>query len=481
MGDWRILALNEARAQNVEADIVLATIEAETNGTNEMGDNGNAFGYGQVWLKWHRDNFEYAAKRLNISLPSTTDGIRNLVLSNDNFSMIVAVKTVKNVWIGQHKNWHNFTLAYVGPRIPKSDYNRRERIWLKYHNGGEITNIVASDYVSNNGGNTSLYSGTQSDIPLDTYDLIKNSTSMGNIIYGRRYRVLISNEKGTALDVSNLRCTFNITKTMLMQPNYCEVTIYNLNAETENSIIKEGMRIIVEAGYLGDQYGVIFDGDILQPIRDKEDGVTYKLTLNSLDGDKFLNFGFANFSLVRGQSLRNVTDQVTNNAKNPAQLGDIASSLSQSKLTRGKAVFGLAKDVLRQIAQSHSATFYVDNGKVNIIKADDIPRGEIIELSPKTGLIDTPSQTEYGVNGKCLLNPRIKLNSIIHIDNSLVRAQKVELNKVVRTLDADGLYRVTKIIHKGDTRGNDWYTEFETVSQAGNIPSMLGNASMNPW
>ena len=475
------MALDEATRQQVDADIVLATIEAETSGSNIMGDSDNAYGYGQVWLKWHRDSFEYAAQRLKITLPTAREAMKNLVLSNDLFSMILAVKTIKKYWVGWGKDWHKFTLSYVGPAIPKSDYERRKKIWLKYNNGVDITSIVAEDY-SFSSKSVNIFNPNQAEeIPQDTYSVSTDSKTYRNIMYGRKYRIIVTNDGGPALDVSQLRCSFSVTKTMIMQPNYSEVIIYNLNAETENTIIKEGMRIIVEAGYEGEQYGLIFDGDILQPIREKEDGVTYKLTLTSIDSDKFMNFGFANFSLLRGQSLRDVVTKVTNKAKYPSQLGDISKSLSNSKLTRGKVVFGLAKTVLRQVAQSQAATFYVDNNRVNIIKADDIPQGQVIELSPKTGLIGVPSQNEYGVIAKCLLNPRITLNSIVHIDNSLIKAQRAQLNQVVRTLDVDGLYRVIKITHIGDTRGDDWYTEIETVSQAGTIPNMISNISMNPW
>ena len=475
-----MLAIDEAARQQVDTDIVLATIEAETGGKNVMGDKGNAYGYGQVWVKWHKDSFEYAAKRLNITLPGTNEGIKQLTLSNNTFSMIVAVKTIKKYWIRSGKNWRTFTLSYVGPAISnnKHDYERREKIWLKYRNGSGVVNVVSSDHSTQS--NANIFNPNY-EIPQETYSVDVNSESKGNILYGRKYRVLITNNGGKALDVSQLRCSFSVSKTILMQPNYSEVILYNLNAETENTIIKEGMRIVIEAGYIGEQYGRIFDGDILQPIRDKEDGVTYKLTLTSLDGDKFLNFGFANFSILRGQSLRGVADQVISKAKNPSQLGDISQGLSNSKLTRGKVVFGLAKNVLRQIAQTESATFYVDNNKVNIIKASDVPKGQVISLSPASGLIGVPSQNEYGVVAKSLLNPRITLNSLVHIDNSLIRARKAQVGEVIRALDTDGLYRVIKLTYKGDTRGDDWYTEIETVSQAGIIPNMLGNVTMNPW
>ena len=318
-------------------------------------------------------------------------------------------------------------------------------------------------------------------VGLTNYSIDNSTFESKDILYGRRYRVLITDNSGVALDVSQLRCTFNIQKTMMQQPNYSEVCIYNLNAITENIVIFEGSRIVVEAGYEGNQYGKIFDGNILQPIRSKEDGVTFKLLLRSIDGDGFLNFGFTSFTLIKGQTCRNIVENCASKAVKTSEINSISDTLSEEKLTRGKVIFGLAKKYLSQIAESHEATFYVDDGKINIVNLNDNPPDRIIELSPTTGLIGVPEQNDYGVDGKCLLNPDIRLNSLIHIDSSLVIQEQVSLGQVVRTLDVSGIYRVIQVNYVGDTRGDDWYTEFKTVSQAGVLPSMLTSSTSNPW
>lgn len=471
---WQELAIAEANVQAVEKDIVLATIEAETGGRNVMGDGDRAYGYGQVWFKWHKYAFDYAAKRLNVTYPQV-DGpdLKKFILSSDKFSMIVAVNVIKRMWLGQSKNWSKFTKTYVGPAIPDSDFKRRQKIWEKY-NGADINSTVTTSYSTTYSNTTTPQQEIPQEIPTETFAVVPGSKKLNeNLLYGRRYRILISDGESKAFEVSQLRCTFNIVRNVLLEPNYSEVTIYNLNAQTENAIIKEGMRIIVEAGYEGDQYGIIFDGDVLQPIREKESGVTYKLTINSIDGDKFMNFGLANFSILRGQSQRDVVENVVNKATIPSQLGSISSEIGEAKLTRGKVVFGMAKDILRQVAKTNAATCYVDGGKVNIIKPTDLPKGEVIDLSPTTGLIGTPTQTNYGAEIKCLINPSIKLNSLVHIDNSLIKARQTGLNEIQNPLDSDGLYRINQITYTGDTRGNDWYMTLDCITQTGKIPSMM--------
>ena len=292
----------------------------------------------------------------------------------------------------------------------------------------------------------------------------------GNALFIRRYRVLVSSGGNSGLDVSQLRCTFDIEKSMSETPNFSEISIYNLSAQTENIVIKSGSRLVLEAGYEGEQYGLIFDGDIVQTLRDKEDGTTYKLTLLSQDGDKFLNSGIVNASFRAGQNSRSIISEIANKATNSVELHTISDNLENTTLPRGKVIFGLGRDYLHQIARSEQAAFYVNDGKVNIVKANDLPQGRIIDLSPTSGLIGTPEQVDDGIKAKCLLNPLLNLNSFVHINNKHVRMQKAGRDSLPKQLDYDGVYRVIKINHIGDSRGDSWYTEFVGISQSGSIP-----------
>lgn len=473
LSDWRNLAIAEAQLQGCDANIVLATVDAETSGTNILGDNGNALGYGQVWPKWHPDAFQYAADRFRLVFPDTLSARQQLVLSNNAYSMAVAVFVIKGVWAASRKDFRQFSLQYVGPAIPDSDYNRRYNIWLKYQGG----NYPSSGSV----GSSTPGNQNEVSIPETNYGIVANSQKFGNILYGRRYRVIVSGKNGTALDVSQLRCTFKIQKSILQPPNFAEIVLYNLSPDTENSIILEGNRVVVEAGYEGEQYGLIFDGDIIQPIRDKEDGVTFKLTLNSLDGDRLLNVGFVNFSIIKGQSSRTIIESVVSKVKVPTQIGSISEGLSKSELTRGKVVFGLAKDYLRQLAQTNNASFYVEDGKVNIVRGTDLPKGEIFDLAPESGLIGMPAQSDNGVSFKCLLNPRLKINDFVRIENRFIKAQTYQQGQNMRSLDSSGIYRIVGITYTGDTRGDNWYCECTTVSQAGIIPGMVSASTANQF
>lgn len=319
-----------------------------------------------------------------------------------------------------------------------------------------------------------------------------------NNLWLRKYRIVIQPMTGGASwDVSNLRCTFRIDKARLELCNYTDLQIYNLNASTESEILKEGARVIIEAGYEGyiqtsgetgqvinspAQYGKIFDGMVLQIYRLQEDNTDYTLNIVAEDGSDFLNQGFVTKSMSQNSKPRQIVETIAKSANHPIQVGKITTELKETELPRGKTMFGKPKDYLRKIAYENNADFYVEDGQLYMLRSNDVKSGEEIVLTPQTGLIGWPHQVNDGVQLKCLLNPKIKLDTVVKIDNELVRLQKANRGTLITPLDKDGLYYVAKLSHFGDTRGNDWYTSITGVSTlgAGKIPLLLESNKQTP-
>lgn len=335
----------------------------------------------------------------------------------------------------------------------------------------QIPGSVASNNIQNG--------AVKSDIEKWTYEQVEiDATQQKQYekLFGRKYRIVISDKSGIGIDISQLHVTFDITKKMTADCVVSSIIIYNLNTLTESKIIQDGARITVEAGYEG-SFGLIYDGDIIQAIRYKENGTDYVVKILAMSGDRFLNEGFEALSISRGQTKRQVIENVTNGVPSgEGKLGSISQVFDKQKYIRGKVVFGGASDYLKQIARSDSADFYIADGKINLTSMKDLPEGEILHLDSTSGLIGVPSQTQVGCDFKCLLTPRIKLNSLVHID--LKNIQELEYNSGLAAaylLDKSGVFRIIEIQYSGDTRGTQWYCSCQAINQSGNLPQVLAN------
>jgi hypothetical protein len=142
--NWIILAENWAKYYGLDVRLLKAVVEAE-GAKNIPGDfeNGapHAFGYGQVWPKWHHANVQRAIADVTGVSTSTTDEqkLGMFILGNNDISMASAALVIRDFWIAiesptdfSYSTFETFTKKYVGPAISDADLTRRWSIWQKY-------------------------------------------------------------------------------------------------------------------------------------------------------------------------------------------------------------------------------------------------------------------------------------------------------------------------------------------------------------
>ena len=97
--------------------------------------------------------------------------------------------------------------------------------------------------------------------------------------------------------------------------------------------------------------------------------------------------------------------------------------------------FGEPSDYMREIAIANDASYSTLEGKANIGRMTDQSQSpqEAIVLTPQTGLIGVPVQTQDGISFRCLLNPNIKVQyppMLVKLDMQQVQQQKVYQNQL---------------------------------------------------
>jgi hypothetical protein len=151
------------------------------------------------------------------------------------------------------------------------------------------------------------------------------------------------------------------------------------------------------------------------------------------------------------------------------------------------------------IAAQCKATWQLVDGQVQMVPEDKYIH-EAIVLNADTGLIGMPQQTMGGgVNVRCLINPNIRINGLIQLDQASVyraalgnseiaqspgRITETEENGNIESdtlpskqqaasIATDGVYIVKAIDYTGDTRGQAWYMDLMCFARGARDLSIL--------
>lgn len=322
-----------------------------------------------------------------------------------------------------------------------------------------------------------------------------------NALWGRKWRITFQPANGGDSLILNdsdfgnyaLKSTFNISRSGYEAIMRGDITIWNLNESTIATIAglnvgftKSRGKIIVEAGYEKGAFGQIFKGEIFQVRQIRENVVDTKTVIHCIDGMNIISNNYISLTFSAGTTQAQHIKAIAGQAQKPIEVGTITDDLSTVSLPRGKTFFGEPKKYFRQIAQANNGQFYAMDGKLNITKLSDPAAGEVIVVSPDTGLIGYPEQIDGGVQFTVLMDPRMKLvypnPQIVRIDLAKTDIHQQQLHPNTKgtgslpyILDVKGEYRIIKVTHRGDTRGNDWYTEVVGATQKGLLPDMIQN------
>jgi hypothetical protein len=280
------------------------------------------------------------------------------------------------------------------------------------------------------------------------------------------------------LEIAALRVTFNVHKNTNQTPSELDARIYNLAPATMKKIIQFG-RVQLSAGYKYGQYGLIFDGKVVQYRRGKENPTDTYLDIKAFDGDA-LSKSISRHRFEAGTKESTALNQFIKDLGIPP--GYISPLVGTDILLRPWIIAGMTHKYIRDLMLKYNAHAYPDLNKFHVVPQKEYLPGVAVVLSPKTGLVGIPEATPEGIQIRCLLNPKIRLGGLVKLDNSLISGvafvpgsgevdqstfysgQYNDANYGKR-LDVPvptspiGTYKIYMIEYTGDTRGQPWYCD----------------------
>jgi hypothetical protein len=303
------------------------------------------------------------------------------------------------------------------------------------------------------------------------------STMPGNREWFRVVELVVG-AQGQGIDVANLRVHFEIIKSVDATPNTATIKVYNLhprNVELIRDVYKD---VFLNAGYYG-AVSQIFGGNIqyVSYYRDKADTIT---EITGADGDRDYRHAYINHTLAAGSNDMDVVRACVGTMAKTRLANETDAQVTTNKRLRGKVLQGPTREVLSQVARSNMCNWSIQDGNLQIIQVDSRLPGQAIVVSAETGLLEAPERNDKGISAKCLLNPNIVINAAIKLDNQAIRVKQLKQHALKTPtqssgapvpLNKDGIYKVIKLTHSGDTRDNEWYTTLECIGLGQPIPT----------
>jgi hypothetical protein len=280
----------------------------------------------------------------------------------------------------------------------------------------------------------------------------------------------------------SIRIRFSVKQATLAVPNTATIRLTNANRGKAESFAKdpgsEGKFVSISAGYQ-DNEGLIFKGSIANKgvIFGRENPTDTLLQILCTDGSQAMSHATVSKTFPPGSTPQDHFDEALKAMQQyGVNLGFIGQNvqLSQPKYPRSVTIFGMARKVFDDVAKSKGATWGIQNLAVNMLKPGDQGQGGAFVLNSQTGLIGMPTLTPEGVYARTLINPQMRIDGQVQIDQSLIQGYLPSLGPSgailpqfnggpIASIAADGIYRIVKIDVEADTRGQPWYQDLLVI------------------
>jgi len=262
-------------------------------------------------------------------------------------------------------------------------------------------------------------------------------------LFGRSWSLVFGDERWT-----DLRVVFEISRSLTKHPDPAQITIYNLATKTRSGFY-QGAPVRLTAGYR-DAAGLIYAGT-LTGITPNRDGPDYAVALTCRDGDAAYQA-----SVRRSYASAAPLDLVIKDlaASMGLTVGDLSAVAGLR--TRGPlAHVGYGQEKLSQLLAPYGLVWCMIDGAIQIVTSDGATTEDAVLLTPDTGLVGAPEPITDKVPPIGAAVRRLRVTSLLQ--PGLLPGRKVKLESV----EYSGVYRVDRLVHKGDTHGQDWYSVAE--------------------
>lgn len=279
-------------------------------------------------------------------------------------------------------------------------------------------------------------------------------------LFLRRAVVDIFPENGAPKRIDGLRIKFKIEKNLKDDPNCAEISIFNTADDTNKMLLSTKTRVALSIGYLGLQpqgffnsgFGsssnvdIIFIGNIKKfngnKTPTKFEGLDIVTKVELSDGGNAYRNARHDKGYPPGTTLKFVLADVV------SAMGfskSFIANFSDVKIANGIALSGLVKNHLDTLTRPYGLEWSIQDETLQITVIGQSNGDAVLLLTPETGLIGIPNQTDKGLEVKSLVQPQLR------------PGRKLQ----VKSKNVNGVFKIERVIHEGDTYEGEFLSTCE--------------------
>ena len=255
--------------------------------------------------------------------------------------------------------------------------------------------------------------------------------------FDRNYQLLIQTSTGTTIEVTRpFTIEFDIQRDTLSSVNVASFRIFNLSEKNRNLIRKDAWNfqdireVTFKAGY-GNNLPTLAVGNISQAWSVRE-GNNFVTTIETFDGGWAFSESQSNAQFPANTPKQAIVQSLARNM-NSFGVKTGAIGIIPGTLSRGNSYSGNTADLLSEVS---GGSFFVDNGKANVLADNEVIASVPLLISTESGLIGTPIRENTYLKFDVLFEPQVQVGYLI----LLVSQTAVNFN---------GTHKVYSISHKG--------------------------------
>lgn len=290
-----------------------------------------------------------------------------------------------------------------------------------------------------------------------------------SLLFDRTYKVTVVRqpagkgffaEEGNATEITGLRMTAKIERTLESNPNTAEVKIYNLSESSRSAFEALPLRVYLAAGYAGENH-LLLVGDVRPGSGSEHDGTEWITSLRVGDGHRAYANGRVNRSYRPGTPMLTILADAARsmNLELPRELA--ADRELAAGIASGSTVSDFAADALTRLLAPYGYSWSMQSGKLQVLRDEQVLVGVERVIEQASGLIGIPKMKvptpTRSKKPKKVKRATVEFRHLL--DGTLVPGMRIRL----RSESLEGAFKLTKVTSTLDTHGSDWMSQCEGI------------------